>query len=551
MDIDQNKIKEILVRENYLSQEDLAKAEAALKGQRLSLVDYLLVNNLITKDLLGQALAETFSVPYFDLNSSLPTREQVLRLPENWARKYNAVIAGENKTSLTVATDDPGVPGLAAALSEVAGKKTVKIAYALTEDIEDAFIHYRQALQTRFAEIVKNEKRVAPEILDEIFSDAYDFRASDIHFEPQGPAVLVRFRIDGVLREAGRIPAEFYENIINRVKVTSNLRIDEHYSAQDGSLQHESNGRVIDMRTSIVPTVAGEKIVLRVLSAYTQGLSLTELGLNAKHQAALEAAGKKPFGMILVTGPTGSGKTTTLYGLLKILNNPDTNITTIEDPVEYKILGLNQIQVNPQTDLTFAKGLRSIVRQDPDTILVGEIRDHETAEIAVNAALTGHLLFSTFHANDAATAIPRLLDMEIEPFLLASTLELVIAQRLIRKICQHCRFSVSTPIVEAQKIWPAVKTVVKAETCTLYKGKGCGECNGTGYKGRTAIFELIKITPEMEALMLAHPSSSEIWQLARGQGAASLFEDGWEKVLAGISTLEELRRVAEPPADIK
>jgi type II secretory ATPase GspE/PulE/Tfp pilus assembly ATPase PilB-like protein len=239
--------------------------------------------------------------------------------------------------------------------------------------------------------------------------------------------------------------------------------------------------------------------------------------------------------MILVTGPTGSGKTTTLYAVLKVLNQPGVNITTIEDPVEYKILGTNQIQVNPQTNLTFAKGLRSIVRQDPDIILVGEIRDLETAEIAVNAALTGHLLLSTFHANDAATSIPRLLDMGVEPFLLASTLELILAQRLVRKICENCRTS-----------YPHSSSYFPEKTVTLYKGKGCKNCSNTGFKGRTAIFEFIEINDAMEDLILKHPSSREIWELAQKNGAQSLFADGLEKVKSGLTTLEELLRVARP-----
>jgi type II secretory ATPase GspE/PulE/Tfp pilus assembly ATPase PilB-like protein len=296
--------------------------------------------------------------------------------------------------------------------------------------------------------------------------------------------------------------------------------------------------------------VDGEKIVLRILNAYIQGYALSDLGLLEKEQKAIEDAAAKPFGMILVTGPTGSGKSTTLYALLKYLNNPEDNIMTIEDPVEYKIAGVNQIQVNTQTDLTFAKGLRSIVRQDPDVILVGEIRDDETANIAVNAALTGHLLMSTFHANDAATAIPRLLDMNIEPFLLASTLELVVAQRLVRKICDHCRVSTTVSQKDFQKrINGSTAKFFPSQKFTLYESKGCEACNHTGYKGRTGIFEFIRITPAMEELILEHPSSRDIWKLAKSEGAWSLFEDGVEKVKNGLTSLDELLRVAAPPSE--
>ncbi|MDO8571609.1 MAG: GspE/PulE family protein, partial [bacterium] len=258
------------------------------------------------------------------------------------------------------------------------------------------------------------------------------------------------------------------------------------------------------------------------------------------HQTMLVEASEKPFGMILVVGPTGSGKTTTLYSLLKTMNQPDINITTIEDPVEYKIAGVNHIQVNMATNLTFAKGLRSIVRQDPDVIFLGEIRDNESAEIAVNAALTGHLLLSTFHANDAATAIPRLLDMGIERFLLASTLQLVIAQTLVRKICESCK--VSYQVTDKD-----VKTLVK-ET-TLYHGTGCAACTNTGYKGRTALFEFIKNTPSMQELILKNPSTKDVWELARKEGALGTFEDGIEKVKAGVTTIDEVLRVAAPPSE--
>jgi type II secretory ATPase GspE/PulE/Tfp pilus assembly ATPase PilB-like protein len=251
--------------------------------------------------------------------------------------------------------------------------------------------------------------------------------------------------------------------------------------------------------------------------------------------------------MILVVGPTGSGKTTTLYALLKILNNPDINITTIEDPVEYKIVGVNQIQVNSATDLTFVRGLRSIVRQDPDIILVGEIRDHETAEIAVNAALTGHLLLSTFHANDAATALPRLLDMGVEPFLLASTMELIIAQRLVRRICEQCRYSLSLTKAGMAKRFPTVSHLFTAKITTLYESKGCETCHHTGYTGQIALFEMITMTPEMKTLVLSHPSTKQIWDLARKQGSQYLFADGIEKVQSGITSLDELLRVATPP----
>ncbi|MBI4812254.1 type II/IV secretion system protein [Candidatus Falkowbacteria bacterium] len=502
---------------------------------------------MLTKDLLGQATAEFYKVPYSDLNSNQPSKEQVLKIREEVAKKFRVVLFSEEKKGITVTTNDPSQKNLKTELAKLFPKIKISITYSLPEDIDANFVHYKKSLETRFSKIIKKEKRVAPEILEEIFADALVYRASDIHFEPQAKDVVVRFRVDGVLYEAGRLNREYYENILNRVKVQSGMRIDEHFAAQDGSLRYIKESLAVDMRASVAPTIEGEKIVLRVLSAYVQGFVLGELGLSSAHQILLEEASKKPFGMIIVTGPTGSGKTTTLYALLRILNQPEVNITTIEDPVEYKVLGVNQIQVNPLTNLTFAKGLRSIVRQDPDIILVGEIRDKETAEIAVNAALTGHLLLTTFHANDAATAIPRLLDMGTEPFLLASTLEVVIAQRLVRKICDHCRHSISLQTKNIKS--PLVKRFFEKGSVTLYKGKGCEACSHTGYKGRTAIFEFIQIFPEMQKLILQNPSTQQIWELARKQNARSMFEDGIEKVKSGITTLEELLRVAEAPVN--
>lgn len=403
------------------------------------------------------------------------------------------------------------------------------------------------SLDTRFSTIIRSGRRVAPEMIDAILADALTYRASDIHFEPQPKEVMVRFRVDGVLQEAGRIPREHYENILNRVKVLAHLRTDEHSSAQDGSIRYEHERISIDLRISIVPILDGEKIAIRLLHGYIKEFTLENLGFSTSDQALLTQASQKPFGMILVTGPTGSGKTTTLYALLNILNRPGVNITTIEDPVEYKIAGANQIQVNLQTNLTFAKGLRSIVRQDPDIVLVGEIRDHETAEIAVNAALTGHLLLSTFHANDAATAVPRLLDMNIEPFLLTSTLEVVIAQRLVRKLCEQCKEKQDMTQEELTKLFVSAKRFFPEKRATFENAKGCKVCGQTGYKGRIGIFEFIPNTTEMQDLILKNPSTQQIRELAKQQGSHTLFEDGVEKVRAGITTIAEVLRVAEPP----
>lgn len=550
-------IKEILTREGYVTPEDMEKAISFAKTNQTSLVQYLLNKELITKDLLGQAVAEAYNLEYADLNSKMPSREQALRIPSAIAQKLRAVLFEDLADQVVVTTDNPSEPSTKPELEKLFSPKKVSLRYSLPEDIEEVLINYRTGLDTRFQKIIESQKKIAPGIIDEIIEDALLYRASDVHFEPRSNEVLIRFRVDGVLHDAGRVTPEHYESILNRIKVLARLRIDEKFSTQDGAIRFNKNGKTADLRVSIVPTLDGEKVVFRVLAEYVHGFSFSDLGLSSEQEKIIEAAAQKPFGMILTTGPTGSGKTTTLYSILKVLNKPDVNITTIEDPVEFKISGINQIQVNKGKNITFANGLRSIVRQDPDTILVGEIRDKETAEIAVNAALTGHLLFSTFHANDAATSIPRLIDMGVEPFLLASTLEVVIAQRLVRRICESCRYSESVSVESLSASTPRILSYFsesggsasggEKNLVTLYKGKGCNACNNTGYAGRTGIFEFILISPDLQQLMLKNPSTQEIWEVARRDGSKSLFEDGILKVKNGITTLEELLRVAEPP----
>lgn len=384
--------------------------------------------------------------------------------------------------------------------------------------------------------------------MDQIFEDALLLKTSDIHCEPQEKKVVVRFRIDGVLHDAGELPKEYYENIVNRLKVQAKLRIDEHFSAQDGAIRYTSVNypHPVDLRVSIVPTLDGEKIAIRILSSYVRDLTLSDIGLSKELQQQIIKSSKKPFGMILVTGPTGSGKTTTLYSLIKILNTQKINITTIEDPVEYKIQGINQIQVNTQANLTFAKGLRAISRQDPNVVLVGEIRDLETADIAVNAALTGHLLLSTFHANNAATAIPRFIDMGVEPFLVGSTLELIIAQRLVRRVCDSCKISDVYTKAKIDKFGKDVSAYFVGKTFTFYKGKGCDACSHTGYRGRIGVFEFLTTSTELQDLIAKNPSTKDVTELVRSQGFQSMFEDGVEKVKDGNTTLEELLRVVLP-----
>ncbi len=549
MTFDQEEIKKVLLDGNYVAEEDLRKAEAYAQEHRGSLVEYLLLEGLTSNDMIGQAIAEARGVPYSNLSVHAPSREQVLLLPEDVAKKLRTVVFELTDSKVIIATDDPAADGLVEALAPFFSGRKVEITFSLPEGIDAAFASYQKGLETRFAKIVESKGRAAPEIVDQILEDALLLKASDIHCEPQEKNVVVRFRVDGMLHEAGSLPKEFYENILNRFKVQSRLRIDEHFSAQDGAIRYASKqyAHPVDLRVSIVPTLDGEKIAVRILSSYVRELTLSDIGLSKKLQEQITSSSRKPFGMILVTGPTGSGKTTTLYSLIKTINSEKVNITTIEDPVEYKMEGVNQIQVNAQTNLTFAKGLRAVARQDPNVILVGEIRDLETADIAVNAALTGHLLLSTFHANNAATAIPRLIDMGVEPFLLSSTLELIVSQRLVRKICDACKVSYKAAKTEIKKYGEPVAGFFGGPSFTLYQGKGCSACSYTGFKGRIGVYESIATSPELQDMIAKIPSTKDIADLVRSQGFSSMFEDGIEKVKAGVTTLEELLRVVNRP----
>jgi len=547
MPVSEEKFIEELIRLGFVKQENMKTAIKEAKANKSTITDYLLSKRLITKEQLGQAIANLFGVHYLEFSNRDVSQEQEKKIPEKIAQQYRIALFAEDDKTAVIVTDNPEQKGLADALKSIYKDKKIEIAFSFPEDIETSLVRSKKSLETKFGKIIASNIRVAPEIVTLMIEDALAHKASDIHLEPEEKEVIVRFRIDGVLYEVGRIPGVTYENILNRIKVMSHLRVDEHFSAQDGSMRYHRDEGSFDIRVSIVPTIDGETVVMRMLAVYVPNLSLADLGISPQDQETFMKAASKPFGMILAVGPTGSGKTTTLYALLKTFNRSEINLTTIEDPVEYKITGANQIQVNLQTNLTFAKGLRSIVRQDPDIIFVGEIRDRETAEIAVNAALTGHLLFSTFHANDAATGIPRLLDMGIEPFLLASTLQVVAAQRLVRKICNSCREQISISAAGLEKTFPNVNNYFPEQKIVLHRGKGCKTCGNKGYQGRTAIFEFIQNTPELQALILSNPSTQEIWELARKQGSKSLFEDGVDKVKQGITSLEELLRVALPP----
>ena len=392
--------------------------------------------------------------------------------------------------------------------------------------------------QTKDSSVVK--------IVDLLLEQGCQRKASDIHIEPERNYTAVRFRVDGVMYDVVTLPKNMYEKILTRVKILARLRTDEHQVPQDGKLQFEYENQLVDIRVSVVPTIKGENIVMRLLSETVRQYTLEALGLNEKDYKKAMKYVQKPWGMILVTGPTGSGKTTTLYAILQILNRRDLNIITIEDPVEYYIEGITQIQVNTKADLTFANGLRAIVRQDPNIIMVGEIRDEETADIAINSGMTGHLVLSTMHTNDAVTALPRFLEMGVKPFLVASTVNVVIAQRLVRQICRECVVECDEAIADITLKMPEIalsKLVAGKEKIRIYKGKGCEKCKNTGYHGRIGIFEILEMTEEIQSLIMHRADANSIRQKAIEQGMTTMFDDAVSKALAGKITIDEIIRV--------
>jgi type II secretory ATPase GspE/PulE/Tfp pilus assembly ATPase PilB-like protein len=380
-------------------------------------------------------------------------------------------------------------------------------------------------------------------VVTSLLDHAREAGASDIHIDPRQKELLVRFRVDGVMQEMYRLPKVAASEFISRIKVLASLRTDEHQAAQDGRFRVGEGEAAMDVRVSIVPTYHGENAVLRLLANQSANFSLDKLGFSEHNKKKILQAMQRPYGMVLATGPTGSGKTTTLYTLIRMLNAPEVSIVTIEDPIEYAIEGIEQIQANPRTGLTFANGLRSILRQDPNIIMVGEIRDAETAGIAVNTALTGHLVFSTLHTNDAATTLPRMLDMKIETYLIASTVNAAIGQRLVRKICEMCKTEKVLTAAERKSLSEVVPEVQLEKAKVCFFGKGCEECNGTGFRGRVGIHEVLVPDAAMREAVLSKAPASELKRLAIAGGMVPMIEDGFAKVQAGLTTIEEVLRM--------
>ena len=558
MEVTNKNLYDRLLELVVIDADKLKSAYDLAESQGKDLVDYLYDMDLATDEQIGSIMADLYSVPYIKLDEQEIKDECLSLISEIFSKKQLIVAFKKDKSGLTVATSDPNN---STALDFVAKKvgMPLTICYSTPRNIKKFWEDRESKLGSSFeAEVQKltlasadNSSTDTPIITltDLILKYSEKNHTSDIHIEPGEKQSTIRFRIDGILHDVATVPIRVHSQLISRIKVMSKLRIDEQQSAQDGKFQFKVDDNKIDLRVSITPTVNGEKAVLRLLSSSSRQFSLTTLGLDNIDLKKVTQAYQKPFGMLLSTGPTGSGKTTTLYAVLKLINNREVNVMTIEDPVEYEIEGINQIQVNPLTNLTFAEGLRSIVRQDPNIILVGEIRDQETAQIASQAALTGHLVLSTLHTNDAATTVPRLMEMGIEPFIIASSVNCVIAQRLVRQICQKCRISQEVTRTDLEKLDFDQKTIEDffgtKKSLRVYHGKGCQFCHNTGYSDRVGIFEVMLIDQEIREAIIAKESAEVISKLAIKNGMETMLKDGMKKVLMGVTTLEEILRVTK------
>ncbi len=555
-----------LVERKFISKAQANFYEVDSLNTNEPIVLYLLKKEVVSKQVLLDAISQISKISTVDILNIPIDPESLSLIPISLARKYSIFPFQLKKDTneLYIATSDPYDLHLKNFLENKSGKKVIFF-FAFLDDIVKAIENnYIQSISNEVIEALSESSNIkkkspSPEMavvkeapITKIVNIILDFsiksRSSDIHIEPSAYRTRVRYRIDGILHEKLSLPREIHEALVSRIKILSGMKIDEKRISQDGRFSYRFGDEEIDLRVSTLPTVHGEKIVMRLLKK-TGGLpSLYDLGLRGSQLKDLEEAITKPYGIILVTGPTGSGKTTTLYSVLSKLNKPGVNIVTLEDPVEYQIEGINQVQINPQAGLTFANGLRAFLRQDPNIILVGEIRDRETTQLAIQAALTGHLVFSTLHTNNASTAIPRLIDLGAEPFLISSVLTASIAQRIVRRVCSHCKISFlpeSEVIENIKKILGPLISQEKERQLKLYRGTGCSECNNTGYLGRIGIFEVLKITPKINKLITKQVPAAEIEKQAIEEGFITMLQDGYLKVLDGITTIEEVLRVAE------
>lgn len=545
-------LKQILVNGGYIESEAFDDAVKSAQDLGKNIEDVLVFRGLISSDSYSKLVAEYLKVPYVDLSHQVITDEVLAIIPEKMAVTYHIVPFAKQDNKLLLAMENPND---IEALEFVKRHTGLMVAphYTSEDNIKKAMGQYKRNIGAEFEKVIAENAQMAGaeedllkaaeklpiiKIFDTILEYAVAERASDIHIEAQDDNVIIRYRIDGILLDIIKLPRTISEPLVARVKILSNLKLDERRIPQDGRYKFKLGMEAVSLRISIIPGFYGENVVMRILRESERPLSLEELGVNDHNLDIVRNAISKPHGMILVTGPTGSGKTTTLYSVLNILNTVKVKICTIEDPIEYGMPRITQIQVNTKTGLTFAAGLRALLRHDPDIMMVGEIRDKETAEIAIHSALTGHLVLSTLHTNDAAGAMPRLLDMGIEGYLAASTINAVVAQRLVRKICKKCITEYKPDKTILNKLENDLKVDLTQQK--FYIGQGCDECHGTGFRGRIGIYEVIEVTEKLRSLVSKKVSSDEILNLAKSEGMTSMMQDGINKVSSGQTTIQEV-----------
>jgi type IV pilus assembly protein PilB len=551
-------LADILLDAGLIDRDQLSAAYEEHQRAGRSLGRVLVEHGIITEAQLVQALAEQIGLPFVDLGEYSVDGSAVALVPPAVCRRHAVLPVGHDEGRLVLAMADPANVFAIDDVRSLTGME-IRPVVATREDLVaaiDRFCRSESDLDDLSSVLEAEEDdqldslAKVREVVDDapivkyvnlLITQAVHDRASDIHIEPGESDLRVRYRIDGVLHEVMRSPRSIQAGVISRLKIMADINIAERRVPQDGRLSITVSGQKVDLRVATLPTVWGEKVVMRILDNSTARLALTDLGFGQENYDRYSRSFTKPYGMMLVTGPTGSGKSTTLYATLNIVSRPEVNVITVEDPVEYRIPGINQVQVNTKAGLTFAAALRSILRSDPDVVLIGEIRDHETAQIAVEAALTGHLVLSTLHTNDAPSAVTRLVEMGIEPFLVGSALDCVLAQRLARRLCPKCAEPYTpTPddLISARFPW-----IPGEDLPVLRRPVGCSACAKTGYKGRLALHEVMEVGEEIERLAVAHASAAEIGQAARSQGMTALREDGMGKVRDGVTSIEEILRV--------
>jgi len=600
MRISDDLVEKLLIATGKLSEDKLKALREQENNEKKALQDIVVNTNTLSEKELTKLYAEEIDVPFVEIDPKELHKDILKLIPERIAKQYDAVAFDVDEDGVVfVAMEDPDdVPAISFLQKQLG--QPLRVHIATESNIQAALDQYGDSnVGTELAKVMAIEdKELEDEVVDEedvaedspiaqtvnlIIDYGVKAGASDVHIEPRENFVLVRYRVDGILREANKLPRKVLNSLISRIKILANLKIDEHRAPQDGRFKISVNGHIYALRVSTLPIVDGEKVVMRILDESSKAATLEELGYWGNSLTAVQHAIVQPHGMVLVTGPTGSGKSTSLFSVLSMLNSPGVNISTVEDPVEYRVVGANQTQVNPTAGMTFTSGLRALLRQDPNIIMVGEIRDSETADLAVQAALTGHLVFSTLHTNNAATCLPRLLDMNIEPFLIASTVRIVIGQRLVRKICPDCReeftpdnatltrlaksfrlqsaeamshlHKLEVQAIEGNigtKVSSKVNKSSSAEPSTTEKtitklwkahDDGCENCGHSGYRGRMGIYEVLTNSSAVQQLIISTSTSESIEKQATEEGMITMQTDGLVKALRGLTTIEEILRV--------